>query len=216
METCIELREVSKSIKGKMVLDHVSVDFGKNQIIGIRGENGSGKTMLLRAIAGLIKVQGEIKIDQVKQLTNGNFAREMGILIEHPGFLNEFTGYKNLELLALLNRKKNEIGEEITETLKAVGLDPHDKRKFSKYSLGMKQRLGIAQAIIFRPKVILLDEPTNAIDEVGIKEMKRLFLELRRQGATLIIASHDSLFLQGLADVTFSMKNGCLSAGEAW
>lgn len=175
MENYIELREVSKSIKGKMVLDRVSVDFGKNQIIGIRGENGSGKTMLLRAIAGLIKVQGEIKIDQVKQLANGNFAREMGILIEHPGFLNEFTGYKNLELLALLNRKKNEIGEVITETLKVVGLDPHDKRRFSKYSLGMKQRLGIAQAIIFRPKVILLDEPTNAIDEVGIKEMKRLF-----------------------------------------
>ncbi|MHC5252691.1 ATP-binding cassette domain-containing protein [Listeria kieliensis] len=215
MGSLVQLENVTKVIKGRTVLSQVTGTFGRNQITGIRGENGSGKTMLLRGISGLIKTDGRILFDGKEQLANGKFAQNMGILIERPGFLNEFTGYKNLELLALLDRKKREIGDEIKKTLELVGLDPNDKRKFGKYSLGMKQRLGIAQAIIFKPDVILLDEPTNAIDEGGVEELINLLLKLRQQETTLIVASHDSSFLQKIADVTFVMKNGVLSEGEA-
>lgn len=213
MTTIIKMENVTKKIKGRMVLDNITANFPENHIIGIRGQNGSGKTMLLRAIAGLIKTTGNIEINDKRQLANGGFANEMGILIENPGFLNEFTGYKNLELLALLNRKKQEIGDEITKTLKLVGLNPDDTRKYSKYSLGMKQRLGIAQAIIFSPKIVLLDEPTNAIDETGIADLEKLFLEMQRNGITIIIASHDGNFLEKITDDIFVMKEGRLTGG---
>lgn len=206
----VKLENVSKTIKGRTVLQDITMHFEKKQITSIRGRNGSGKTMLFRAIAGLIKTSGSIEINGEKQLADGSFASDMGILLENPGFLDEFTGYKNLELLAMFDKPKKIIGTEIKRVLELVGLDHNDKRKYSKYSLGMKQRLGIAQAIAFQPSIILLDEPTNAIDEKGIEEMINLLLRIRDEGSTILVASHDTTFLNRISDKTFVMESGRL------
>lgn len=210
MASGVKLENVSKTIKGRTVLQDITIHFEKKQITSVRGRNGSGKTMLFRAIAGLIKTSGSIQINGKKQLADGSFASDMGILLENPGFLDEFTGYKNLELLAMFDKPKKIIGTEIKRILELVGLDHNDKRKYSKYSLGMKQRLGIAQAIAFQPSIILLDEPTNAIDEKGIEEMINLLLRIRDEGSTILVASHDATFLNRISDKTFVMESGRL------
>lgn len=199
----IQLKNVSKKIKKNTVLDQVSLTLEKNKIYGIQGVNGSGKTMLLRAICGLMKTEGEI-------LINGKNPRDeildIGVMIELPGFLKEFTGKENLELLSLVQKKITET--DIEEALLLVGLGTTDDLKYGKYSLGMKQRLGIAQAILCRPELILLDEPTNAIDEGGVKRLVKLIKALKLAGSTLIITSHDRAFLESVADEILFMDRG--------
>lgn len=203
----IFVSHISKKIKKNVVLDDVTFTLEENKIMGLVGINGSGKTMLLRAIAGLINTDGEIRVGG-QAVGNGKFARDMGILIETPAFLDDFTGEENLELLGLIQGRVNPMA--IKEALKAVGLKPDDKRTFKKYSLGMKERLGIAQAILGKPRFILLDEPTNGIDQEGLALIKELVLSLKKAGCTLIIASHDKEFLAGVADVTYEMRGGKL------
>lgn len=175
----IQLNHVSKKIGKSVVLDDICLDLEKNKIYGIQGINGSGKTMLLRAICGLIHTDGDISLNGEK-MTEPKEVLNIGVMIELPGFLKEFTGKENLQLLALLQENITE--EDIDRALADVGLDPKDKRKYGKYSLGMKQRLGIAQAILGRPDLILLDEPTNAIDIDGIKQIICLVKELKARG----------------------------------
>ena len=170
----ISIKEVTKWIRKKLILDHVNMTLVSGKIYGLQGPNGSGKTMLLRLIAGLIlPTEGEVWIDGKKLGKEMDFPPSMGLMIENPAFLPNFTGLKNLELLSEIKGKASE--EEIRQAILDAGLNPDDKRTFSKYSLGMKQRLGIASCLMEKPDLILLDEPTNALDEKGVDEICKIY-----------------------------------------
>lgn len=201
----IELKHVSKRIGRNEVLCDICLSLEKNRIYGIQGINGSGKTMLLRAVCGLIRTQGEILVNGENPVRKGE-PMDIGVMIELPGFLKEFTGKENLQLLALLQKRITDT--DIDNALFDVGLDPKDGRKYGKYSLGMKQRLGIAQAILGKPALILLDEPTNAVDAEGIETLIQLLRRLKEEGSTLLVASHDRHFLEAVADDVIQMEGG--------
>lgn len=203
----IRLKNVEKKIKGTEVLKGVNLTVKQGDIVGIRGINGSGKTMILRAIAGLIRVDGSVEIGG-RKMEPGEFPNDIGVLIEMPGFLPEFTGKKNLQLLGMLQEGVME--KDIDEAMTSVGLNPLDRRHYKKYSLGMKERLGIAQAILKKPKLILLDEPTNGIDSDSIQMLKKLLLNLKKEGSTIVVASHDREFLDAVTSQCYEMKEGQL------
>lgn len=203
----IRLKDVYKTMKGTQVLKGVNLTVEQGDIVGIRGINGSGKTMVLRAIAGLIRVDGSVEIGG-KKMEPGECPKDIGVLVEMPGFLPEFTGKKNLQLLGMLQEGVTE--EDIEEAMNAVGLDPKDRRHYKKYSLGMKERLGIAQAILKKPKLILLDEPTNGIDSDGIQMLEELLWRLKEAGSTIVVTSHDRDFLDAVTLQCYEMKEGSL------
>lgn len=203
----IRLKDVYKTMKGTQVLKGVNLTVEQGDIVGIRGINGSGKTMVLRAIAGLIRVDGSVEIGG-KKMEPGECPKDIGVLVEMPGFLPEFTGKKNLQLLGMLQEGVTE--EDIEEAMNAVGLDPKDRRHYKKYSLGMKERLGIAQAILKKPKLILLDEPTNGIDSDGIQMLEELLWRLKEAGSTIVVTSHDRDFLDAVTSQCYEMKEGSL------
>ncbi|WP_062200068.1 ATP-binding cassette domain-containing protein [Massilibacterium senegalense] len=203
----LQVNNLEKKIKNNVVLYDINLQLHKGKIYGFRGKNGSGKTMLFRAICGLIRpTNGTIIIDQKKLGEEISFPESVGVLIEYPGFLADLTGFKNLKMIAEIN---NQIGEsEIKEMITKVGLDPEDKRKFKKYSLGMKQRLGIAQALMEEPELLILDEPLNALDSGGIDLVKNLLMEMREKNKLILIASHDKEALELLSDEIFTIENG--------
>ena len=203
----IRLKDVYKTMKGTQVLKGVNLTVEQGDIVGIRGINGSGKTMVLRAIAGLIRVDGSVEIGG-KKMEPGECPKDIGVLVQMPGFLPEFTGKKNLQLLGMLQEGVTE--EDIEEAMNAVGLDPKDRRHYKKYSLGMKERLGIAQAILKKPKLILLDEPTNGIDSDGIQILEELLWRLKEAGSTIVVTSHDRDFLDAVTSQCYEMKEGSL------
>ena len=203
----IRLKDVYKTMKGTQVLKGVNLTVEQGDIVGIRGINGSGKTMVLRAIAGLIRVDGSVEIGG-KKMEPGECPKDIGVLVEMPGFLPEFTGKKNLQLLGMLQEGVTE--EDIEEAMNAVGLDPKDRRHYKKYALGMKERLGIAQAILKKPKLILLDEPTNGIDSDGIQMLEELLRHLKEAGSTIVVTSHDRDFLDAVTSQCYEMKEGSL------
>lgn len=203
----IRLKDVYKTMKGTQVLKGVNLTVEQGDIVGIRGINGSGKTMVLRAIAGLIRVDGSVEIGG-KKMEPGECPKDIGVLVEMPGFLPKFTGKKNLQLLGMLQEGVTE--EDIDEAMNAVGLDPKDRRHYKKYSLGMKERLGIAQAILKKPKLILLDEPTNGIDSDGIQMLEELLRRLKEAGSTIVVTSHDRDFLDAVTSQCYEMKEGSL------
>lgn len=203
----IRLKDVYKTMEGTQVLKGVNLMVEQGDIVGIRGINGSGKTMVLRAIAGLIRVDGSVEIGG-KKMEPGECPKDIGVLVEMPGFLPEFTGKKNLQLLGMLQEGVTE--EDIEEAMNAVGLDPKDRRHYKKYSLGMKERLGIAQAILKKPKLILLDEPTNGIDSDGIQMLEELLRHLKEAGSTIVVTSHDRDFLDAVTSQCYEMKEGSL------
>ena len=203
----IRLKDVYKTMKGTQVLKGVNLTVEQGDIVGIRGINGTGKTMVLRAIAGLIRVDGSVEIGG-KKMEPGECPKDIGVLVEMPGFLPEFTGKKNLQLLGMLQEGVTE--EDIEEAMNAVGLDPKDRRHYKKYSLGMKERLGIAQAILKKPKLILLDEPTNGIDSDGIQMLEELLRRLKEEGSTIVVTSHDRDFLDAVTSQCYEMKEGSL------
>lgn len=203
----IEIRNISKKIGQAEVLKNINLLFEGGKIYGLRGKNGSGKTMLMRAICGLITVsQGEIIIDGKKLGRDMSFPESVGVLIENPSFIDNFSGYKNLKILADINHI---IGEsEIRNVIQIVGLDPDDKKKFKKYSLGMKQRLGIAAAIMEKPKLLLLDEPINALDEKGVADIREILVRLKDENRIIIVACHDREELELLSDEIIEMAEG--------
>ena len=203
----IRLKDVYKTMKGTQVLKGVNLTVEQGNIVGIRGINGSGKTMVLRAIAGLIRVDGSVEIGG-KKMEPGECPKDIGVLVEMPGSLPEFTGKKNLQLLGMLQEGVTE--EDIDEAMNAVGLDPKDRRHYKKYSLGMKERLGIAQAILKKPKLILLDEPTNGIDSDGIQMLEELLRRLKEAGSTIVVTSHDRDFLDAVTSQCYEMTEGSL------
>ena len=207
--TVIELKEVVKDIKGKRIIYHVTLHLESGKITGLKGVNGSGKTMLMRLISGLITpTSGSITINGKQLGKDITFPESVGILIENPAFLDTYSGFDNLKMLASI---QNRIGEEeIRSILAKVGLDPQDKKKYRKYSLGMKQRLGIAAAVMENPDIIILDEPTNALDSDGVEMLKEILHEHRERGALLLISCHDLATLKELSDEMYLMESGAL------
>lgn len=208
MSYYIELKDVSKKIKNDYVLKDINLSLEKGKIYGFEGINGSGKTMLFRAILGLIKVEGSISINNEVISFDKKYPVSTGILIENPSVIDEFSATKNLRLIAAL--QENVGIEEVKKTLKLVGLNPNDNKKIKKYSLGMKQKLGLAQAFLGKKELIVLDEPTIALDYKSVDHLKNILLEFKNQGKTILIACHDHEFLMSLSDETFEIKQGRL------
>lgn len=207
------IKNLHKKIKKTIVLHDINLDMQPGKIYGLKGKNGSGKTMLMRALCGLIIPDGGNIIINGESLNHDiRVPRSIGALIENPSFLPNYTGYKNLLLLARLSGDIN--NQNIIKAMNSVGLDPDDTRTYKKYSLGMKQKLGIANAIMGEPDVIILDEPINALDEETIEKVKDTLLKLRDKGKIIITACHDREELEYLSDVIYEIKNGTVVGME--
>ena len=206
----IIFENVTKTIRGKTVLQGVTLSMEAGRVTGLRGINGSGKTMLLRLLAGLIHpTEGRITIDGKTLGTDMEFPPSMGLLIENPAFLGQYTGAENLEMLASLHQ--NVTKEDVRALLEKVGLAADGDTKYRKYSLGMKQRLGIAGAILGEPELLLLDEPTNALDTKGVELLRSIIQEERQRGAAIVVACHDAAFLESVSDAIYCLENGQLT-----
>lgn len=206
----IKVNDLSLTIKSTDILKNINITFEKGKIHGLIGRNGSGKTMLMKCICGFVKpTEGTVYVDGKQIGKDCDFPENVGIIIETPGFIPYYSGYKNLKLLADLNKKIN--GDRIKETMKQVGLDPNLKRHVKKYSLGMKQRLGLAQAIMEKPDLLILDEPMNGLDKDGVADMREYLLDLKKQGKTIIIASHSVEDIEILCDTVCEMDKGVVT-----
>lgn len=209
METCIEVQNVVKRFRDQVVLKNVSISFEKGQIHGIVGRNGSGKTVLFKCICGLMHPEEVVILVNGKRVGRDvDMPEDIGAIIEAPGFLPNYSGYKNLRFLANIRRKIGK--EEILNVLKTVGLDPESRKHVGKYSLGMRQRLGIAQAIMEDPEILILDEPMNGLDNAGVQDIRALLLELKAQGKTILLASHNHEDIAALCDTVHEMDGGVL------
>lgn len=200
----IEVQHVYKSFGNQKVLEDVSLSIQSGQSVGIVGNNGSGKTVLMKCICGFLRPDSGRIYVQGKQIGKEvDFPEKMGVIIETPGFLPNMTGYQNLKLLASLQGRVGK--QEILQTLQTVGLDPGLKKPVSKYSLGMRQRLGIAQAIMEDPEVLVLDEPFNGLDKAGVSHIRSLILELKKRGKAILLASHNAMDIYMLCDEVHEM-----------
>lgn len=207
MKPYIEISHVTKKFKEDTVLSDINVTMEQGKVYGFSGNNGSGKTVLMKCICGFLPItEGTIRVGGKIIGTEIDFPESIGVIIETPGFLMNLTGMRNLEILAGL---KNNISKEIIrESIKKAGLDPGLKKSVSKYSLGMRQRLGIAQAIMEDPEFLILDEPFNGLDKHGVADIRNLLLELKEQGKTIILASHNSEDIRILCDKVYEMDGG--------
>jgi ABC-2 type transport system ATP-binding protein len=212
MCNAVELKNVSKRIGSEDILKGIDLNLPKGQIVGIVGNNGSGKSMLFKTISGLVRVsEGEVHVWGREIGKNGNFPLDTGFLIERPGFLPHLSGLKNLQILADIQKKVD--SEQVRNTMRLVGLDPDMKRSFAKYSLGMKQKLGIAQALMEKPRLLVLDEPMNNLDEESIARTREILLDLnRRDGVTILMTSHDEQDIRTLCSAVYLIKDGHLTA----
>ena len=206
----IRVEGVYKRFGTDTVLKDVSRSFERGRIHGIVGNNGSGKTVLMKCICGfLIPTEGEVIVNGKRVGKDVDFPPGLGLIIETPGFLPNITGVKNLEILASLNKK---IGlREIAASMRAVSLDPSMNKPVGKYSLGMRQRLGIAQAIMEDPALLILDEPLNGLDKHGVREMRQLIKGLKEQGKTILLASHNQGDIDELCDTVCEMDAGVMT-----
>jgi ABC-2 type transport system ATP-binding protein len=207
MENIIEIKALNKSYKKAIILDNIDLKIEKGMIYGFTGYNGSGKSMLFKAICGfIIPTSGEIKVFNDILTKNSTFPNNVGLLIEHPGFIPEMSGFQNLKYLAGI---RNTIGDkEIKEAMELVGLDPKVTKKVRTYSLGMKQRLGIAQAIMEKPELIILDEAFNGLDKSGVEQIRALLTRLKSEGKTILMSSHMSEDIEVLCDHVFELDKG--------
>ncbi|MBL3819783.1 MULTISPECIES: ATP-binding cassette domain-containing protein [Bacillus] len=210
MDNYIKCECMTKRLKGNIVLDNISLSVKKGEFLVLKGHNGSGKTMILRAISGLMRLNsGAVYVDNEMIGKQKQFPDSMGILIEYPSFIPGYTGFQNLKFLSSINNKISD--EEIYNIIQRVGLDKTDKRKYKRYSLGMKQRLGIAQALMEQPTLLLLDEPTNALDSDGIKDVLDILKVEKSKGTTIVVASHDVHVLDNeMVDRIVHVNNGKL------
>lgn len=207
METAICVEHLHKSFGKEEILHGIDRTFAAGKIHGIVGNNGSGKTVLMKCICGfLIPDEGHVRVNGKEVGKDIDFPEDMGIIIETPGFLPGVTGFKNLKLLASLRGLADE--KKIRQTIERVGLDPALKKPVSKYSLGMRQRLGIAQAIMEDPSLLILDEPFNGLDKHGVAEIRQLIRELRTEGKTILLASHNQTDIDELCDTVCEMDAG--------
>lgn len=201
----IKIKNYSKKFRNHLVLSDVNLEIESGKIYGLIGVNGSGKTVLLKSIAGLTNPSsGSIEVFGKNLHALRSFPEETGIIIEKPGFIPYFTAFENLKYLALINKKISD--KEIKETIKLVGLNPDSKQKVKHFSLGMNQRLGIAQAIMEKPKLLLLDEPFNAIDIKSINHMRNLLINQKNNGTTILMTSHNREDLSVLCDEIYEIS----------
>ena len=207
VENKIEVKNLTKKLDGRIIFSDVNLLFEEGNIYGFVGRNGSGKTVFLNCICGFMESDEGVILQNGKQVkTDVEYLDNLGVLIEKPGFLENLSAYNNLKYIASI---KKLIGKkEIGVYLEQVGLDPHDKKKVGKYSMGMKQRLGVAQAIMENPEVLILDEPMNGLDESGVALMRNLLLKLRKEGKIILIASHYQEDIQLLCDKVYCIKDG--------
>lgn len=209
-EAMISIENLNKQFKNQLVLNNINVKFSNGHIYGIIGRNGSGKTVLLKCICGFLKpTTGVISVNQKIVGKDIDFPENLGFIIETPGFLLNYSGYKNLKYLASIREKID--SNEIKESMSLVGLDSADKKHVGKYSLGMRQRLGIAQAIMEKPDILVLDEPMNALDKNGVEEMRRLFLKMKSEGKLILLTSHNREDIEILCDEVYEMEEGILN-----
>jgi ABC-2 type transport system ATP-binding protein len=205
----IKISHVSKTIKNNPVIKDISMELQSGAVYGFKGINGSGKTMLMRLISGLIRPsQGEISMNGKILGKDISFPNSIGVFLENPAFLDAYSGFNNLKLLASIKSVASDDG--IRNTLLRVGLDPDSNKKYKKYSLGMKQRLGIAAAIMEKPEIVILDEPTNSLDEDGVDLVKHIVRNEKERGALVVVSCHDEEILKGMSDEVFLLEQGRL------
>lgn len=210
MDYVVEIKHVTKRFKETTALKQVSLSVEKGAIYGIIGRNGSGKTVLFKCICGLLAVsEGEITVLGQTIGDGLRVPKGVGAVIETPGFLPNASGYRNLFYLASLSGKPDR--QKIRDVIAMVGLDPDSHKHVGKYSMGMRQRLGLAQAIMDDPELLILDEPMNGLDNQGTKQMRQLLIDFRSQGKTIILASHSQEDISTLCDVVYQMDAGVLS-----
>ncbi len=206
----IEMKSVVKRWGNNTVLKSVDLAVNSSEIVGIIGHNGSGKTVLMKCICGFITPDsGEITVSGRRVGKDVDIPKNIGLIIESPGFLPNFSGFSNLWQLAKIRGKISR--EDVRRVIEKVGLNPDEKKHVGKYSLGMKQRLGIAQAIMENPDILILDEPMNGLDKNGVEDMRELFLKLKSDGKTIIVASHNSTDIDVLCDRVFEITKGVLT-----
>ncbi len=205
----IKISHVSKTIKNNPVIKDISMELQSGAVYGFKGINGSGKTMLMRLISGLIRpTHGEISMNGKILWKDISFPNSIGVFLENPAFLDAYSGFNNLKLLASIKSVASD--EDIRNTLLRVGLDPDSNKKYKKYSLGMKQRLGIAAAIMEKPEIVILDEPTNSLDEDGVDLVKHIVRNEKERGALVVVSCHDEEILKGMSDEVFLLEQGRL------
>jgi ABC-2 type transport system ATP-binding protein len=210
----IEVQHISKQIKHQTILDNVTLTVPTGEMYGIRGHNGAGKSMLFRVICGLVKPDsGSVKVFGQTIGKEVEFPPDVGALIDSPGFLPNYSGFHNLKLLAMIRHQITD--EEISATMRLVGLDPQAAKPVKTYSTGMRQRLAIAQAIMEKPRLLLLDEPTNGLDREGVQAIHHLLVQLKNQGITILLASHNKEELETLCQTIVWMDRGQLLHDEA-
>lgn len=204
----IEIKNYSKAIRGICVLDNINLSLEKGNIYGLVGKNGSGKTMLLKAICGLItSTDGEVSVDG-KKVGNGTYPESVGLVIGNIFLFEYMSAFKNLKMLNEISENKIS-DDEIRTWLKNFDLNPHDKRSIKKYSLGMCQKVSLIQAFMNKPDLIILDEPTNALDEASIEYLKKIITEVNKNSkTTFIIASHDGQIIDDISDEIITMSGG--------
>ncbi len=206
----IEVKNVVKKWGNNTVLKSVDLEVNNSEIVGIIGHNGSGKTVLMKCICGFITPDsGEITVSGKHIGKDIDIPKNVGLIIETPGFLPNFSGFSNLWQLAKIRGKISK--DNVRSVMKTVGLDPNEKKHVGKYSLGMRQRLGIAQAIMENPDILILDEPMNGLDKSGVADIRELLLQLKDEGKAMIVASHNSVDIDVLCDRVFEIDKGVLS-----
>lgn len=204
------VKDYTKTINGRVILDNINLKLCSGKVYGFYGRNGSGKTMLFRAISTLIlPTKGDILIDKTSIINTDYDLRNFGILIETPNFYSYLSGFENLDMLYRINHKKD--SNYIDDILKKMELFDVRNKKYKEYSLGMKQKLRIAQAIMEDQKIIILDEPTNGLDEISVKKLHSIILELKKQDKIILLASHNKDDLDYLCDQVFYITNGRVS-----
>jgi ABC-2 type transport system ATP-binding protein len=209
----IKVLHVGKKIGEQIILDDINLEFEDSKIYGLIGRNGSGKTVLLKCIAGFMKPsEGEIWLNDKKIGKDVKFIENMGFILNTPGFLSELSGFKNLQYLASINRRADK--KAIASAMELVGLDSKSKKSVGKYSLGMRQRLGIAQAIMEDPEILILDEPMNSLDEQAVEEIRNLILQLKEKGKLIIITSHNKEDIEFLCDEVYQIRQGMIERIE--
>lgn len=214
MQAAIKVKNLEKSFRNEKIFENVSLEIERGSICGFIGYNGSGKSVFFKLLCGLlIPDSGSIEIFDKLLHKDMDFPEETGIVIEHPGFLTDKTGFKNLQYLASIRKVIND--EQIKESMQLVGLEPNNKKKVRNYSVGMKQRLAIAQAIMENPKILILDEPMNGLDKERVKHIRELILSLKSKGTTILISSHNMEDIKILCDRVYELENKNLTLVES-